>query len=204
MKSRITLILLTLVLALLVVPTRTVAHGAAEITVTPDTVAAGGQITVKGTKLDKDADVKLSLEGLTYRASLGTAHTDADEGFEKQFTIPADAPEGEYQVKAVTEDGDAVSADLTITPPLKAVGPVPTATSAVKPGAAPAATPMTMTTPEANASTAATPQASQAPEAMPSAAEHELPRSRTPGEVAGLFALAIASAAIGVVLVRRK
>jgi len=204
MKSRITLSLLGLALALLVLPTRTIAHGAAEITVTPDTVAAGGQIMVKGTKLDKNADVKISLEGLTYRASLGTAHTDANEAFEQQFTIPADAPEGEYQVKAITEDGDAVSADLTVTPPLKAVGPVPTATSVVRPAAAPGATPMTMATPEANAPTNPTPQASQAPEAMPSAAEHELPRSRTPGEVAGLFALAIASAAIGVVLVRRK
>jgi len=154
--------------------------------------------------LDKNADVKISLEGLTYRTSLGTAHTDDNEGFEKQFTIPADAPEGEYQVKAITEDGDAVSADLTITPPLKAVGPVPTATSVIKPAAAPAATAMTMNTPEANASTAPTPQPAQTPEAMPSAAEHELSRSRTPGEVAGLLGLAIVSAAIGVVLVRRK
>lgn len=61
-------------------------------------------------------EFKLSLEGVKFKAALGEAQSNADEEFTVQFTIPAGAPEGVYQVKAVGKDGDTVTTELTITP----------------------------------------------------------------------------------------
>ena len=147
--------------ALLVLPARAFAHGQPEIAVTPDTVAAGGKITVNGDSLGANERFKILAEGLNFTAELGEVTTDADEKFEAVFTIPPIAPEGPYEVKAAGEDGHTVSAELTVTAP--ASGDV-----------------------------------------MPSAAPHELPRSRTPVEVIGLFAAAAVSAGVGLTLVRWK
>lgn len=94
---------------------RAFAHGAPEITVTPDTVAPGGNITVTGDQMGANEEFKITLEGLKFSADLGDAKSDADEKFKVQFTIPAAALEGVYQVKAAGEDGDTVTAELTIT-----------------------------------------------------------------------------------------
>lgn len=156
-------------LALMWIPTRARAHGEPEITVTPDTVAAGGTITVEGTTMGANEEFKISLEGVKFRTDLGTAQSDANENLTAQYTIPSNAPAGDYQIKALSADGNAATADLTIT---------------------------------AAANAAPTPAAGEAPE--PSAVPHEIPRSRTPLEVAGLFGLAIVSAGLGLLLVRVK
>ena len=147
--------------ALVVLPTRALAHGQPEITVTPDTVAAGSKITVTGDNLGANERFKILAEGLNFTAELGEVNTDADEKFEAEFTIPPIAPEGTYEVKAAGADGHTVVAELTVTAP--ASGDV-----------------------------------------MPSAAPHELPRSRTPLKVIGLFAAAVVSAGVGLTLVRWK
>lgn len=91
-----------------------------------------------------------------------------------EFLIPVDAKEGTYQVKAIGEDGDTVTTELTIT----------------RPG------------PASDAPAETSPYTNQ--NQMPSAAEHGLPRGRTPLDVIGLFALVMVSAGLGIVLVRWK
>lgn len=150
------------------------AHGESAITVTPDTVAPGGKITVKGVDMGANEEFKIVLEGLNYQAELGDATADDQEEFTVEFTIPADAPESVYQLKAVGEDGDVVTTELTIT----------------RPG------------PASNAPAETSPYTNE--NQMPSAAEHGLPRSRTPLEVIGLFALVIVTGGLGMVLIRWK
>ena len=109
------LILLMLALTWLWLPVEVFAHGQPEITVTPDTIAPGGKITVKGEAMGADEEFTLTLESLKFKAELGEVKANAEEEFTIEFTIPPDAPEGVYQVKAVGKDGDTVTAELTIT-----------------------------------------------------------------------------------------
>ncbi len=112
------------------------AHGESVLTVTPDTVAPGGKITVKGVDMGAGEEFKITLEGLNYQAELGDATADAKEEFTLEFTIPTDAPEGVYQLKAVGEDGDTVTTELTITPTKAAAEAQPTPAAEVMPSAA--------------------------------------------------------------------
>lgn len=108
--------LLPIVFVLLIfVPVSAFAHGEPEITVTPDTVAAGGKITINGESMGANEEFAISLEGVKFRADLGEVKSDAEETFTAQFTIPTNAPEGVYQIKAAGEDGDTVTTELTIT-----------------------------------------------------------------------------------------
>lgn len=111
--------LVSLIFALALVWTlsaaRAFAHGEPVIAVTPDTIAPGGKITITGDKMGANKAFKITLEELKFKAELGDAKSDADEKFQLQFTIPTDAPEGVYQVKAAGADGDTVTAELTIT-----------------------------------------------------------------------------------------
>lgn len=150
------------------------AHGESVITVTPDTVAPDGKITVKGEEMGANEEFKITLEGLNYQAELGDAIADDKEVFSVEFTIPKDAPEGIYQVKAAGKDGDVVTAEITIT----------------RPG------------PASNAPAESSPYVTN--DQMPSSAEHDLPRGRTPLEIVGLFSLVILGAGVGVMLVRWK
>ena len=136
MKIRITLALALLALTLLWSPLSVLAHGAPAISVTPNIVAPGGMITVKGTTMGANEDFKISLEGVKYRADFGSASSDANENMTAEFTIPGDAPAGDYQVKALGEDGDAATADLTVTAAVN-VTPTPVAGMSAEPSAAP-------------------------------------------------------------------
>ncbi len=112
------------------------AHGESVLTVTPDTVAPGGKITVKGVDMGVGEEFKITLEGLNYQTELGDAQADDQEEFTLAFTIPADAPEGVYQIKATGEDGDVVTTELTITPTKAAAEAEPTPAVEVMPSAA--------------------------------------------------------------------
>ncbi len=112
------------------------AHGESAITVTPDTVAPGGKITVKGADMGAEEEFKITLEGLNYQTELGDATADDQEEFTLEFTIPADAPEGVYQIKATGEDGDVVTTELTITPTKAAAEAQSTPAVEVMPSAA--------------------------------------------------------------------
>ncbi len=132
----LTLALLLSVASLLAQMPIAQAHGESVLTVTPDTIAPGGKITVKGMDMGAGEEFKITLEGLIYQAELGDATADAEEGFTLEFTIPTDAPEGVYQLKAVGEDGDTVTTELTITPTKAAAKAQPTPAAEVMPSAA--------------------------------------------------------------------
>ena len=167
MKAKVHLLALLFAALAAWLPAQALAHGAPAISVTPQVCAAGDPITIKGETMGANEDFKLSLEGLTFRADLGTATSDADQNMSITFTVPANVPVGDYQVKALSGDGDVATADLTVIAP---------------------------------ASGTASPLSG----AMPSAAPHILPHPRTPLETTSVFAVAVVSAALGLVLVRRK
>jgi len=188
MKPNVMFVALVITLAVLLIPTSSYAHGTPQISVSPDTVAAGGQVTLSGETMGANEEFTISLEGLKFTAKLGEVKSDDKEAFKVQFTIPANAPEGVYNVKAVGKDGDTVTAELTVTGPLKTPTPVA--------GQAPAPLP----TPQAGVQPA--PQPTEGP--MPSAAAHEILRSHTPLDVAGLLAAIVVSAGVGLLLIRSK
>ena len=88
------LILLMLALTWLWLPVEVFAHGQPEITVTPDTIAPGGKITVKGEAMGADEEFTLTLESLKFKAELGEVKANAEEEFTIEFTIPPDRPKG--------------------------------------------------------------------------------------------------------------
>lgn len=112
------------------------AHGESVLTVTPDTIDPGGKITVKGIDMGAGEEFKITLEGLKYQAELGDATADDKEEFTLEFTIPTDAPEGVYQLKATGEDGDVVTTELTITPTKATAEAEPTPAVELMPSAA--------------------------------------------------------------------
>ncbi len=94
-------------------------HGEPKITADPTVVAAGGTITVTGSEMEDGLKYTLTLEGVKGSIPLGeaTAKGDPEAGFVVQYTIPDETAAGSYTVRAVTEDGDVATADLTVTAP---------------------------------------------------------------------------------------
>jgi hypothetical protein len=107
--SILTVSLLTFVITV----TPVFAHGAPELTVSPTTVAQGDTITVSADGVEVDGTFTVVLQGMLYQATLGTAQA-TDDAFDEDFTIPSDAPTGNYQVQATSDNGQQVAAELTI------------------------------------------------------------------------------------------
>lgn len=106
--------LLTLFLALGLGAGPALAHGEAVLTVTPAVAAPGNIITVKGEGVEAGETFDITLEGLTFQVPLGTVTVGDDEDFHEEFTIPADAAAGTYQVRATSAEGETLAAELTI------------------------------------------------------------------------------------------
>jgi methylenetetrahydrofolate reductase (NADPH) len=105
------------------------APGGGELTVTRTAIAAGDPITVKGEDVGANEEFTITLEGLQLKATLGKVTSDPQENFQATFAIPATAPTGDYQVKAVGKDA-TLNAELTITAspaPAPAVNGMPSA-----------------------------------------------------------------------------
>jgi len=109
-------LLITLILAL--TPYGAVlADGVPVIIVEPSVAAPGDQITITGTDMEEGEVFVFTLEGASGVFDLGeaTAAPDGEEaGFTVAFTLPADLPTGSYLVRAVTDEGETATADLTI------------------------------------------------------------------------------------------
>jgi len=90
-----------IVLAILLATGLAEAHGAPTLAVSPPTVQAGGTMTISGDGLGETGEsVLLMLQGTSYQAPLGTLILTSDAFDNADFTVPADAPPGEYVVKA--------------------------------------------------------------------------------------------------------
>ncbi len=105
---------LALILALTLNVGLTMAHGGAELTVSPAAAAPGDTITVEGQGLEAGEVFTITLEGMSFQTELGRATVGEDEDFHQQFALPREIPPGTYQVLAVSEEGERLSAELTI------------------------------------------------------------------------------------------
>lgn len=93
------------------------AHGEPTISVEPSVAAPGGQITITGTDMEEGEVFVFTLEGAAGVFELGeaTAVQDGEEaGFTVVFLLPSDLASGSYLVRAVTDEGETATADLTI------------------------------------------------------------------------------------------
>jgi len=122
MKTHLTLVRSLIVLVVLVLAPVGIAlaHGQPVIAVQPAVVAAGGQITITGMEMEPGEVFAITLEGLSTSAPLGEAVVTGEGeegGFTATFTIPADTTPSSYTVRAATEEGEAATADLTVTAP---------------------------------------------------------------------------------------
>ncbi|HJW89144.1 MAG TPA: hypothetical protein VJ436_00740 [Anaerolineales bacterium] len=112
-------LVLFMLATLILVPLRNAqAHGEPVIAVQPSIAPAGGQITITGTEMESGEVFVIGLESTTNTIPLGeaTATGEGEEaGFVAMFTIPADVAPGSYTVRAETEEGEATTADLTVT-----------------------------------------------------------------------------------------
>lgn len=93
------------------------ADGVPVIIVEPSVAAPGGQITITGTDMEEDEVFVFTLEGASGIFELGeaTAAPNGEEaGFTVVFTLPSDLATGSYLVRAVTDEGETATADLTI------------------------------------------------------------------------------------------
>jgi len=96
------------------------AHGDPVVSVTPTTVPAGGEVTVRGTEMEEGEVFAISLEGPARSIRLGEAAV-SGEGFEVTILVPPDTPPGSYQLLAATAEETAI-ADLEVTTAGTAMG----------------------------------------------------------------------------------
>jgi hypothetical protein len=98
---------LALVIVSLVVAAPALAHGGGEplVFVPLDHVVQGERFPVVGAALDPRSTVTLRLGD----TKLGTAKTDAEGHFKALVRAPSDFPNGYVELRAVAEDGEAVT-----------------------------------------------------------------------------------------------
>ncbi len=157
--------LLLALLAMAVLPA--LAHGAATLTVSPTQAEPGARIILQGDGFEPGEVFTIRLEGLSDPVVLGEVSVDEGaEGFSAGFTLPADLLAGPYQVTATSQEGESLSAELSVV------------------------------------AAAVAPEASEV--RQPSAEPMELDRSRPALQTGLIVAALLASAALGVVLIRRK
>jgi 5-hydroxyisourate hydrolase-like protein (transthyretin family) len=107
-------ILILATLALVSTTTIAFAHGGPELTVSPDTAAAGASIRVKGMAIGENVLIVVTLESDSTSIALGTVQGDREGGFEQEFVIPAKTAAGNYQVRAVSADGRVARAPIKV------------------------------------------------------------------------------------------
>lgn len=90
------------------------AHGGAELTVSPTVTTPGGDITVKGEGVESGETFTITLEGLNFEATLGAVTVGDDEDFHQDFPVPADLPPGTYQVRATSVEGEVLTTELMV------------------------------------------------------------------------------------------
>lgn len=90
------------------------AHGGAELTVTPTIVVSGGTVQVKAIGVETGEEFTIRLDGIQGQVALGTVTVGDEELFLADYTIPADTPSGVYQLTAVSGEGESVTVELTV------------------------------------------------------------------------------------------
>lgn len=95
-------------------PLAVLAHGGElELSVSPDTIAAGDEITVSGEGFAADAPLEIHLTGPNGDAHFEDVTTDGEGAFQESVRIPGDVTPGNYLVRAEGAEREA-SAELTV------------------------------------------------------------------------------------------
>ncbi len=123
---------LAILLAVSLGVTPTMAHGGAELTLSPAQVPPGGSVTVKGEGVEAGEMFTIHIEGVSYQATLGTVAVGDDGDFHEEFVIPTDTPPGTYQVRATSQEGEVLSTELSVV-----ADPGPVEPAAAEPSAEP-------------------------------------------------------------------
>ncbi|MCL5999592.1 MAG: hypothetical protein M1546_26535 [Chloroflexi bacterium] len=89
------------------------AHGKSELTVSPAEITPGGTVMLRASGVEPGETFTISLEGPQFRTTLGTVNV-TQETFEQGYTVPASVPADVYQVRAVSEEGETLGAELTV------------------------------------------------------------------------------------------
>ena len=89
------------------------AHGKSELTISPAEITPGGTVMLKASGVEPGETFTISLEGPQFRTNLGTVNV-TQETFEQGYTVPANVPADVYQVRAVSEEGETLGAELTV------------------------------------------------------------------------------------------
>jgi hypothetical protein len=93
------------------------AHEKGTIVLNTSAVGAGGAVVLSGSKLGRNASVRLELRGALSTFSFGRFYADTAGRLKQQLTIPSDVHPGQYTIAAVAADGDvSAQVDLVITP----------------------------------------------------------------------------------------
>lgn len=92
-----------------------VAHGEAVLSVSPAVASAGETITSRLEEVEAGETFTVMLLGLNFEATLGTMTIpDGEEALSQEFMIPSDVPSGIYQIQALNEEGESLSAELSV------------------------------------------------------------------------------------------
>ena len=189
-------------LVLLVGTNVALAHGTPTISAEPATVAAGGKITLSGDGMGTNGQiVTISLKGMLFSATLGTAKL-ADDAYEGvTLTIPVKAPPGTYLIVAQNgPDNASISIEVTASVAPKPVAQ-PTAKPTVLPTAAPTVmaamtTPAPTATPVANAGPVAADQTAVATPVATTEPIAAQPVAATPATAATPVATSVPTATV--------
>lgn len=93
------------------------AHEKGAVRLTPREVSVGGQLTMNGERLSKNARFRLQLRGALDSFPLGVVRSDSAGKFEFKVTLPPGAKAGSYTVAVISSDDDvSAQADLAVAP----------------------------------------------------------------------------------------
>jgi len=158
------------------------AHEKGAIQLASKQVSVGGELSLRGDKLPKNATLRLQLRGTLETFPLADVRTDSLGGFRARFALPVEAKPGTYAVVVLASDGDIVArAELGIV-------------------AAPAS--MGEMSPEEHAKMNPDTTATNEPHAT--AENMRVPVRTSPAEWATIFTLIAASSGIGLALLLRS
>lgn len=105
---------LFLLLALTLGLTPAFAHGDAVLTVSPASASPGENITIAAEGVEVGETFTISLVGISYETILGEVTVGEDEDFHLEFTVPENVPAGNYQVQAISEEGETLATEFTV------------------------------------------------------------------------------------------
>ena len=91
------------------------AHGGEpRLEISTEKLNPGATLEVRGVDFEQEETIALSLIGANIDIALVEVIADVEGGFTQAIVLPADLPEGEYHIRAVTDDHDLTSPLLTV------------------------------------------------------------------------------------------